>query len=172
MLEGGDRRRAAQLDLATGTVLLGVCAIGAWSLAGNSLLHNFDYGSDPGPGLVPALLLGVLALCALAMVAIAAVRLWTARDHAASEPAPPMNWKSLVLPACMTVSLLLYVRYVTDFGFLSSTIVFALLWCLLIGLQDNPKLTPGRLLLMAVEAVAIAGGIYLVFVKLIEVQLP
>ncbi len=172
MLEGGEPRRTAQLDVATGVAILGVCGIGAWSLASNSVLFDFDYGADPGPGLVPALLLAVLALCASAMIMIAAVRLWIGRGGAAIAPANRMNWKSLVLPTGMTASLVLYAWSVAELGFLPSTVVFALLWCLLIGLQDNPRLTPSGLVVVAVEAIAIAGGIYLVFVKLIEVQLP
>jgi hypothetical protein len=172
MLKDGERRRTAQLDFATGMAILGACGVGAWSLAGNRVLYDFDYGADPGPGLVPALLLAVLVLCAVVMIMIATVRLWIERGGAIIAAANRMNWKFLVLPTGMTASLLLYAWSVAQLGFLPSTMVFALLWCLLIGLQDNPRLTPRDLIVVAVEAFAISGGIYLVFVKLIEVQLP
>ena len=61
------RRSVAWGDLVTGLILLGATAVGAWSLLGNETLHEFDFGSDPGPALVPSLLLALLAVSATAL---------------------------------------------------------------------------------------------------------
>jgi len=165
-------RHAARVDIGIALVLLAVCAMGTWSLANSTVLYDFDFGSDPGPGLVPALLIAILAGCALIMLGLSGSRLW--RTKAAGDPGERIasSAKSLILPALMTIALLLYAEMLEAIGFLETTIVFTALWCLLIGIQDDGKPTPRRLVLYAAEAIAITGGIYLVFAKLIHVPLP
>lgn len=168
----GERRHTALVDIGVGTVLLGACAIGAVSLRNNRVLFDFDYGSDPGPGLVPALLIAVLALCSAGLIALSLFRLWRLRaaDNTGAYTGP--SFKLMVFPAGMTLALLAYAQTLVEFGFLETTIIFTAVWCLLIGVQDNGKPTAGHLALYAAEAIAITGGIYLVFAKLIQVPLP
>jgi hypothetical protein len=171
MNNAGDRRHAAQVDVAISLVLFAVGGVGAWSLTGNRILYDFDYGSDPGPGLVPALLLAVLALCALALLAWSVFRLWQLRGIG-GKPSDTPGAKLLILPALMIVALVVYALTLVDLGFLGTTITFTAIWCVLIGLQQDGKPTWGRLALYGAEAIAVTGGIYLVFAKLILVPLP
>ena len=70
------RRSVARGDLVTGLILLGAAAVGAWNLLGNQTLREFDYGADPGPGLVPSLLLVLLAVCAAALALRGLMGMW------------------------------------------------------------------------------------------------
>lgn len=171
MDNAGDRRHAAHVDIAISLTLLAVGGVGAWSLIGNRILFEFDYGSDPGPGLVPALLLAVLGLCALALLLSSVFKLWWIRGID-GERSDILGAKLLVLPALMTISLVVYALTLVDLGYLGTTITFSAIWCVLIGMQQDGKPTWGRLALYAAEAIAITGGIYLVFAKLILVPLP
>jgi hypothetical protein len=171
MQTSGQRRHAAWVDIAVSLVLLAACGIGAWSLAGNRVLYDFDYGADPGPGLVPGLLLAALALCSIGLMGWALFRLWLIRGQAGAVHETG-GLKRIAMPAAMTVCLIAYARTLVDLGFLETTITFTAVWCILIGLQEDGRPSAARLALYAAEAVAITGGIYLVFAKLIQVPLP
>ena len=67
--------RSAALDFAAGVVLFAISAVGTWSLSTNRFIIPGSYGNDPGPGLLPAILLGLLGLFSVTMMAMAGVKL-------------------------------------------------------------------------------------------------
>ena len=157
------------LTVITGLILLGATAIGAWSLLGNEALTAFDYGADPGPGLVPELLLVLLGVCAAAL----ALRGLMGLRQAVPEPkTQEPSARRIVYPSLLVVTVFLYALGLPAAGFLAATIVFTGLWSILIGRQEAGVLTIKSSALFAVEALAITAGVYVVFAELIKVPLP
>ena len=173
------RRSVARGDLATGLVLLGAAAAGAWSLLGNDELNAFDYGADPGPGLVPELLLVVLGACAAALALRGLIGLWRAppgpdrrrrSDPGTSRGEP--DTRRGAYPSLLVATLILYALGLPAAGFVTATIVFTVLWAILLGRQEAGELAVTTTALFAFEALAITAGVYVVFAWLIKVPLP
>ena len=180
-MDDGSRRTVARGDLATGIVLVAAAGVGAFSLLGNDELTAFDYGADPGPGLVPELLLAVLGAFAVGLV----LRGFFGLRRAAPEPGrggdSPAGGETghiasgvrrSATPSLLVATLLVYALGLPAAGFVTATIVFTLLWSILLGRQEAGKLAFGSTTLFAVEALAITAGVYAVFAWLIKVPLP
>ena len=164
------RRAVARGDLVTGLILLGATAVGAWSLLGNETLREFDYGADPGPGLVPSLLLILLGVCAAALALRGLVGL--RRRVPVPEPREPLGARRIVYPALLVATLCLYVLGMPAVGFIPATVLFTGLWSILIGRQETGVLTIRSTALRLVEALAITAAVYVVFAWFIKVPLP
>jgi len=181
-MDEGSRRTVARGDLATGLVLVAAAAVGAFSLLGNDELTAFDYGADPGPGLVPELLLAVLGAFAVGLVLRGFIGLRRAApepglrggvSHAGGETGHLASGvRRSATPSLLVVTLLLYALGLPAAGFVTATIVFTLLWSILLGRQEAGKLAFGSTALFAAEAFAITAGVYAVFAWLIKVPLP
>lgn len=165
-------RRSAAGDLAAGIVLSVVSAIGAWSLSANKFITTVDYGNDPGPGLLPALLIGLLALSSIAMMAMAGTKLLRLHRSGVEPGLLDGTGRFWIVPVLMIVTLLVYSQSMTWLGYLEATAVFALFWTVGLGLQDTGRPEPGRLVLWLVEGAAICAGVYAVFAWLIKIPLP
>lgn len=165
-------RRSATGDLAAGIVLLVVSAIGGWSLSANKFITTVDYGNDPGPGLVPALLIGLLALSSVAMMAAACTKLLRLHRAGAEARLPNETRRSLIVPALMVVALFIYSQSMTRLGFLETTAVFSLFWTVALGLQDTRRPKLGRVVLWLLEGATVCAGIYAVFAWFIKIPLP
>lgn len=165
-------RRTAAGDLAAGLVLLVVSAVGAWSLMTNEFLVSTDYGNDPGPALLPALLVALLALSAVVMIAMSGTKL--VRMGAAGPDRKRLGAvaQPLFIPVLMTVLLLAYSQSMGWLGFLEATAAFAVFWTVALGLQENAKPAPLTLVVWLIEAAAICIGIYAVFAWFIKIPLP
>jgi hypothetical protein len=163
--------REARGDLITSVILLGITATGFWSLNTNPDI-GIDFGADPGPGLIPNLLLWGLGLCGLGMFGGAVVQLLWARNRKAATPVVSEGWGVFLVPVGFTVTLVAYVEAMLSFGFLQATTGFSILWVMLIGYQDHRRFTFRSLVVYLLEALAISGVIYVIFAKLIQVPLP
>lgn len=172
MKAAAEGRQEAKGDIVVGIVLLVICAVGTWSLISNRIISDFDYGSDPGPGLVPALLLSVLALCAVTMVGSSTIKLYQFGKSDSTVKGKGTGWRSLLLPALFIISLLVYSQTMESVGFIVTTVSFATIWCVLIGLQDEGKPVWSKYLLYVIEGVLIMAVVYTLFAKLIQVPLP
>jgi hypothetical protein len=172
MADAEAERRSAAGDLAAGIVLLMVSAIGAWSLSANKSITAVDYGDDPGPGLVPILLIGLLALSSVAMMAMAGTKLLRLNRSGIETRLLDRTGHTLIVPVLMVVALLVYSQSMTWLGFLETTAVFSLFWTVALGLQDTRRPKPGRLVLWLLEGAAICAGIYVVFAWFIKIPLP
>ncbi len=164
--------RSAAGDLAAGVVLFAVSAVGAWSLSTNRFIVAESYGNDPGPGLLPAILLALLGLFSLTMMALAGVRLVRLHDNRNDSRPTRDGWRTTVVPATLVVTLLAYAQSMVVLGFLETTAAFAVLWTVAIGIQDNGRPDARQLAIWLVEGAAICAGIYVVFAWFIKIPLP
>ena len=164
------RRSVARGDLVTGLILLGATAVGAWSLLGNETLRGFDYGADPGPGLVPSLLLILLGVCAAALALRGLMGVW--RRVPGPEPEDPPGAGRILYPALLVATLCLYALGMPAVGFLPATLVLTCLWSILISRQEAGGLTIRSTVSSIVEAFAITAAVYVVFAWFIKVPLP
>lgn len=171
MNESREKRSQAKKDVVTGLVLCAVTAFLGWSLFTNDSIVGADFGADPGPGLVPALLLRLLGLCALAMIAVGLKNLWQVRK---TEPrrSSTASWKALLLPGLLTATMIVYLWALQVIGFLLITAVFTLCWMFVIGIYDDGRPTKRAVIRYVVHAVAVTVVVYVVFTKLIHVPLP
>ena len=164
------RRSVGWSDLVAGLVLLGATAAGAWSLLGNETLHEFDFGADPGPGLVPSLLLVVLGVCAAALALRSLAGLWRRVPTSAPEQAPGV--RRMAYPTLLVATLCLYALGMPAVGFLPATLAFTCLWSVLIGRQETGAPTIRSVALWIGQALAITAAVYVVFGWFIKVPLP
>jgi len=171
MNESCEKRSQAKKDVVTGLVLCAVTAFLGWSLFTNDGIVGADFGADPGPGLVPALLLRLLGLCALAMIAVGLRNLRQVRK---AEPhgASATSWKALLLPGLLAATMIVYLWALQVIGFLLITAVFTLGWMFVIGKHDDGKPTKRAVIRYVAQAVALTVVVYVVFTKLIHVPLP
>jgi hypothetical protein len=172
MSDAGAERRSAAGDLAAGIVLFSLSAVGAWSISANKFIIGVDYGNDPGPGLLPAILLVLLALSSIAMMALAGLKLLRRRDGGTETGPSGKAGTTLLVPALMVVTLLVYAQSMTWLGFLETTATFAVFWTIAIGVQDFGRPDGRRVAIWLLEAAAICFGIYAVFAWLIKIPLP
>ena len=163
--------RQAKADLITGLVLLGVAALATWSILSNERLIGVNYGADPGPALLPALLVGLLVLCALWMVATSALTLWRWR-HRGSDHSFRGTLGDVWFPVLIVATLVVYLPTMLRVGFLPTTLGFATFWAIAIGIQDKGRPRGLTVVLYVGEAVALTVGIYLIFERIIQVPLP
>lgn len=146
-------------------------ALGTWSLATNPRVTGMDWGADPGPGLVPGLLLALLGLGALGLVLRAGVGLGRSRGQRGPGVAPAAL-RPYLLPAAMVLLLIVYSQAMTAVGFVWTTALFACLWSILIAWQQGRRRDVAGILLFVVEGLAITAFMYVVFERVIGVPLP
>ena len=172
MADVGAERRSAAADLMAGIVLFGVSAIGTWSLSHNRFITTEGYGNDPGPGMLPGLLLLLLGLSSLAMMVLAGKKLRRLRRADINKRPIASARNPLLMPALLVVTLLAYAHGMTELGFLETTASFALFWTIAIGMQDSGRPDARRLAVWVVQGAAICAGIYAIFAWLIKIPLP
>ncbi len=163
-----DPGRRALTDLASGGVLLGLAAVGLRALARHPDLVAYDFGADPGPGLLPRLLLWALAAGGGVLLAQG---IWTLVRSGRPEVAP--GWgRPLVLPALFALSLAGYVAALKPAGFRAATAVFATLWILVLTRQGGDRLSIRAAAGAVAAAAGITAAVYYVFKGFVKVPLP
>jgi len=172
MADVGAERRSAAGDLTAGIVLFIVSAIGAWSLSANKFIAAVDSGNDPGPGMLPAILLVLLAMSSIAMMVLAGAKLLRLRGAETNTGLFDTKGHPLLIPMLLVVTLLVYAESMSELGFLETTAAFALFWTVVIGIQDSGRPDARRLALWLLEGAAICAAIYAVFAWLIKIPLP
>lgn len=158
--------RGPRNQLAAGGFLGLWCLAGWWSLAATPALSSDEYGVDPGPGLLPRLVLTILTLGALMLIGSGTRRLL-------AEPAEPGYWDRLrrgtLVPAIFIVSLALYVPLIELIGYVPASAFLALAWMAFLGLRSRDGGNASPLLQAGIGTVIGVGLIYLIFVQLIGV---
>lgn len=158
-------RTAPHIDLLAGGFFLVWAAVGWVSYVGNAPLRASLWArADPGPALVPLI---VLALLSLGGGFLVAKGLWRALKAETGEGLPPSA--SHLLPLGFAAALTALAALMPATGFLPAAIAFCLFW--LWALSSGGSALLGWLLRL-VAALAIGGGIHLIFVGLLRVPLP
>ena len=164
----GSRTRDPRNQLAAGAFLSIWCAAGWWSVTRTPALTSDDYGVDPGPGLLPTLVLTILSLGALILMAEGIRRILL-------EPAREGYWLELRrhtgTPMLFVGSLLVLVPAIEFIGFLPSSGIFAFLWMVVLGYRSGEGAPGAQLPLAGAGTLIGIGLIYFVFVYLIGVPI-
>lgn len=160
-----DTRTAPHIDLLAGGFFLVWAGVGWVSYTGNTALRASLWAqADPGPALVPLI---VLALLSLGGGFLLAKGLWRAARWEGGEGLPAATAHLLPLGFAATLGALAVAMPAT--GFLPAAIIFCVFWLWALS-SGGPSLTGWALRLLA--AGAIGGGIHLVFSGLLRVPLP
>lgn len=153
-------------QLAAGGFLGLWCLAGWWSLAVTPALSSDEYGVDPGPGLLPRLVLTLLTLGALILVGNGIRRML-------SEPTEPGYWDRLrrgtLVPAIFLGSLAAYVQVIDLIGYVPASAILAFVWMAFLGLRSRESGPIPSLIQAGAGTVIGVGLIYLIFVYLIGV---
>lgn len=143
-----------------------------WSLAGWSsflttpALRADDYGVDPGPDLLPLIVLVTLSAGAALLIGAGLRRTFAdlGNDH---------YWRRLfdgsVPPALFVVSLVVYVVAIDAIGYLISSAIVAFAWMTILGLRSRDEPTTAVVTKAALATAIGIGAIYIVFVYMIGV---
>lgn len=131
-------------------------------------LWSEEYGVDPGPALLPTLVLTILSLGAITLIVGGTRRILVERAHQG-------YWSTLrlhtLVPALFVATLLAYVTAIGFIGFIPASGVFAFSWMVALGFKSGEG-APGALVPLAGAGTLIGVGlIYFVFVYLIGVPL-
>ncbi|MDR7419271.1 MAG: tripartite tricarboxylate transporter TctB family protein [Armatimonadota bacterium] len=166
--------RQGVTDVVSGLTLLAVAGVGLRALAGTTrALAGFDFGTDPGPALMPRLLLWALGAGGVWLTAFGAWRLARSRRQPRAGPvARPSDLAKYAIPAAFALSLAVYVWGLFAAGFVAVTVVFCFFWIAALSRQGEGRLGWRRALTSAGAAVAIAAAVYYVFKGFVRVPLP
>lgn len=156
-------------DLATGVIVVLMAGVGFWGMYADPGAGALDFGDDPGPGLFPTILLTGLGVMGLWLALHSLLRRRAGQANGAGAAG---DWRRLVLPTVMVVSLVGYVWGLPRLGFLPLSFAFALVWILLLSIEEGVRPSAGRLLRQVLEAGSLIGVIYVVFAKLVRIPLP
>lgn len=154
--------------------MLGVVAAGWLSLHRDPALLSHDFGSDPGPALVPRLLLAALALGGGALALQGAWALAAGASRRGRAPAAGAGARAgrLGWPILFVVSLLAYQQALPLVGYRGATVAFCGAWMLVLTRRWEGRWRLRSVGLAVVAALAVTGAIYYVFKGLVRVPLP
>ena len=154
--------REAGRDIAAGALcVLAAAALWAAHLAQPGRLHA-DFGAEPGPALLPELLLAALGGAGALLVARGGgARRRRRALHPFAAPSPPMAGALLPLALLGLAALALWAQALVGFGV--ATIALGAVVCALLSAQERGRLTPRAAVRAGVEGAAVAACIYGVF---------
>lgn len=142
------------------------CLAGWWSLAATPAVSADEYGVDPGPGLLPRLVLTLVTLGALILVGNGVRRMLT-------EATEPSYWDRLrrgtLVPAIFIGSVAVYVPIIGLIGYVPASALLAFAWMSFLGYRTREGSPVSPLLQAGTGTVIGVGLIYLIFVHLIGV---
>jgi hypothetical protein len=160
-----DQKTARIIDLLAGGFFLLWACIGWVAFATNGPLRaSLGAQADPGPALVPLIVLVILSAGGAFLVAKGGLRHFR-QDSGSGLPALTAH----ILPIGFALTLGTLVLVLPLAGFLFGGVTFTLIWLWL--LSDRHGGVMGWALRLT-GAVAITGGIYLIFATLLRVPLP
>lgn len=166
-----DIRTAPHIDALAGGFVLIWAAVGWYSYAGNAALRASLWAqADPGPALVPLIVLTLLSAGGgfLLVKGLARkLRPGSEGPDEATEGLPPAHTHLLPLGFALTLTGLSVAMPAT--GFLPAAIVFCLFWLWALS-SGGHSLVGWALRLLA--AVTIGGSVHFIFSGLLSVPLP
>ena len=162
-------KRDPRNQLAAGFYLGLISFIGWLSLINTPALWTNEFGVDPGPELLPVIVLTLLSGGALTLLGAGTFQVIMYKT-------PKTNyWTKLyqntLLPTLFVISLIFYIGLMEIFGFIFASIIFALSWMWLLGLKSRSETAVSGLFLAGLGTLIGGGLIYFVFVYLIGVPI-
>ena len=144
-------------------------AVAGWySLLNNPQIAGVEFGADPGPGLLPAIVLTIISAGSLILVGAGLYGLGQLR-------APPIAWmriaRQLTMPLLLSLSLVGYIPLIHRVGFLPANTVFAAGWMMLLSLDELRRNPMKGVVQIALGTLIGVGLIYYVFIYWIGVPL-
>lgn len=156
-------------DIAVAAFFL-IWAIVGWTslLSDENLFSDLYAGADPGPTLLPIIVLSVLSLGGAALAASAFL---SRRPASKSDNTAQRLPKGFKLALALFVSIATFPFFMTHIGYLPTTFIFVFVWAF--GLTHDPMQAPLRNGMIAALAAGITSLlIYACFDILIGVRFP
>lgn len=158
-------------EAASGAFILLWGFVGVAGLLWRPAIWQDDYGLDPGPGLLPliviaGLLLGGSILLVKGLRHLAHAPRETVKVELREEREPTL------IAAALLVSVIVYVLALKSIGFIPATLVFCTIWISAVFLRDGATGVLRTSAVSLVAAAAITAAVYVVFQRLIGVPLP
>lgn len=164
--------RTVGRDLACGLFFSGVGLVGFSDIYGNArLMNTLGQGSDPGPALLPLVVLGLVIFGGgvLLLKGLVGWALHRPRDDKAL-PSDTVIFSRHAHAAALFASLLVLPSVVMWLGFMAATWLFAAPW--LIWLEYRRSHSRRRALLLGITTAALlALSLHLIFITLLGVAL-
>lgn len=146
-----------------------VWAVVGWiSMLTNVQIVGVDFGLDPGPGLMPTIVLSIVSAGSLSLIMVGLAGL-------TKGPFSPIPWRSvarqMIMPLLLVGSLLGYVPLIRWIGFSAANALFASGWMVILSAADLRREPLRALLPIFLGTVIGVGLIYFVFIYWIGVPL-
>lgn len=155
--------------LATGLFLSFWVVLGWLSLLNNTWIMEQDFGLDPGPGLLPSIVLSIITLGASGQIALGIIGIVQGRSGR------PIRWGEIarqsVFPGLLLLSLLTYVPLVRLISFIPATALLAAAWMIVIDRKRWRQKPLSALPSTVLGTVLAVGFVYLLFIYAIGVPL-
>ena len=166
-----DKAASGWTEAASGAFILLWGFIGIAGLLWRPAIWQDDYGLDPGPGLLPLIVIAGLLLGGAALLVKGARHLaHTPRDVVKAELREERE--PTLISAVLLVSVIVYVLALKSVGFIPSTLVFTTVWITTVFLRDGATNLLRTSAVSLAAAAAITAAVYVVFQRLIGVPLP
>ena len=153
-------------QIAAGAFLAFWSTAGWWSFVRTPALWSADYGVDPGPGLLPMIVLTALSAGSLLLIA-------SGLRHAIAGGMGAGRWTDMangaLRPAIFVLTLLIYVSAIRVAGFALASAIFGFAWIGALGASAIGGRGPWLQALVGTAVGVVL--IYVVFVYLIRVPL-
>lgn len=163
---GGEERPDLVVEFGV-PIFFGIWAVVGWLAIVDHPYLWMDWGQDPGPDIMPVIVLSLLSAGSAAML-LRAVVVWMRRGGTLRSPA----LRNLAVPFAFAGTLLLVVPAMGWTGFFPAALAFAVVWTF--ALSDSERRV--GLLRRGVEAVLSAalgvGLVAWIFIRVIHVPLP
>lgn len=153
-------------DLAVAAFFLAWAGVGWVSVLANpNLLASLNAGRDPGPALMPVIVLGIVSIGGLALAIRPVANLITGRGTVEVKVAP--NW----LLIAFFVSVALFPGLMLAIGYAATTMIFVFVWAFLLAPEALQR-PLSSIIQAAIAAVATTLVAYGGFDLVIGAQLP
>ncbi|HXF82856.1 MAG TPA: tripartite tricarboxylate transporter TctB family protein [bacterium] len=166
-----EQARQGLSDVLAGTILLVVGIVGLIALGRNATLTSFDFGADPGPALLPRLLLVALLGGGTVVILLGVLR-WRAARVSLRDVGRTLALRPYRRPAVFVASLSVYLGALPRLGFITATLLFAAGWIAALTPEEDRRPLPRSLGQTAGAALVITAALYYVFKGFVKVPLP
>jgi Tripartite tricarboxylate transporter TctB family len=162
---------AGWLDFGGGLFVLAWGIAGLFGLLSRPGLWRDDYGLDPGPALLPGLVVGSLLAGGLALVVKGSVAVMQSRTGSLREIIA-IESRPAVIAGLLLASVIAYALAMRQIGFAWATPVFAAVWIAVISRRDGSAGAIQTAVRAVLGGVALTASVLFVFQRLIGVLLP